>query len=140
MTRIDFYVLNDSEADNRYLYACRLAQKAVKNGHRVFLHTESEQQTQLLDDLLWSFSAASFVPHTHQHNECANNPIYVTHLNDPADMHDMLINLNNNVPDCFSRFERIAELINQDETIRLAGRDRFKFYKSRGCPLKTHKL
>jgi len=140
MTQIDFYILNDSEEKNRYLYACRLTQKAIKKGLRVLLHTESEEQTKDLDDLLWSFSSSSFVPHTNQHTECSNNPVYITHKHDPADMHDMLINLNSKVPEYFSRFNRVAELINQEESVRLAGRERFKFYKSRGCPLQTHKL
>lgn len=140
MTRIDFYILNDALADNRQLYACRLAQKAIKQGHRVYLHTESKEQTQQLDDLLWSFSAHSFVPHTCNADESLENPLYISHDGEPADIHDVLINLSPRTPDCFSRFERLAELVNQDEDIRTAGRNRFKFYKSRGYPMQTHQL
>jgi len=56
------------------------------------------------------------------------------------DIHDVLINLSQQTPDCFARFERFAELVNQDESIKQAGRERFKFYKSRGYPLNTHKI
>jgi DNA polymerase III, chi subunit len=60
MTRIDFYVLPDDNIDKQHIFACRLAQKASKQGHRVYIHTESEQQSKKLDDLLWSFYAHQF--------------------------------------------------------------------------------
>ncbi|MEO1888825.1 MAG: DNA polymerase III subunit chi [Cycloclasticus sp.] len=140
MTRIDFYVLPDDSIDKQHIFACRLAQKASKQGHRVYIHTESEQQSKKLDDLLWSFSPTSFVPHTIDANDCENNPVYISHSGDPLDIHDVLINLTQQTPDCFGRFERFAELVNQDEAIKQAGRERFKFYKNRGYPLQTHKL
>ncbi|MEE4292024.1 MAG: DNA polymerase III subunit chi [Cycloclasticus sp.] len=140
MTRIDFYVLPDDSVDAQHIFACRLAQKASKQGHRVYIHTESESQSKKLDELLWSFSATSFVPHTMKSDECANTPVYINHSGDPLDIHDVLINLTPNTPDCFGRFERFAELVNQDESVKQAGRERFKFYKSRGYPLQTHKI
>jgi len=140
MTRIDFYVLPDDSREQQYKFACRLAQKASKQGLRVYIHTESEEQSKELDDLLWSFSASSFVPHTLLASECANNPVYINHSGDPLDIHGVLINLAQHTPDCFTRFERFAEIVNQNDVIKQGGRERFKFYKSRGYPLQTHKL
>ncbi len=140
MTRIDFYVLPDASIERQHVYACRLAQKASQQGHRVYIHTGSAEQTTQLDDLLWTFSATSFVPHTAEPSECENNPVYINHSGDPLGIHDVLINLAPNTPDCFARFERFAELVNQDEAIKQAGRERFKFYKSRGYPLQTYKI
>jgi len=140
MTRIDFYVLPDDSTDKQHIFACRLAQKASKQGHRVYIHTESAEQSEKLDHLLWSFSPTSFVPHTINADDCANNPVYINHSGDPLDIHDVLINLTQKTPDCFGRFERFAELVNQDGAVKQAGRERFKFYKSRGYPLQTHKI
>jgi DNA polymerase-3 subunit chi len=140
MTRIDFYVLPDDTPDAQHLFACRLAQKASKQGHRVYIHTDSEQQSKTVDDLLWSFSPTSFVPHTMDPTKCANHPVYINHTGDPLDIHDVLINLTEKTPDCFARFERFAELVNQNESIKQAGRERFKFYQSRGYRLQTHKI
>ncbi|ORU90892.1 MAG: DNA polymerase III subunit chi [Cycloclasticus sp. symbiont of Poecilosclerida sp. M] len=140
MTRIDFYVLADDTIEQQHIFACRLAQKASKQGHRVYIHTESEQQSKTLDDLLWAFSPTSFVPHTADKNECSSNPVYINHSGDPLNIHEVLINLSQQTPDCFGRFERLAELVNQNNAIKQAGRERFKFYKSRGYPLQTHKL
>lgn len=140
MTRVDFYLLPDSQVEQQQLYTCRLTQKAVKQGLRVYIHTNSNEQSNALDELLWSFSASSFVPHTLKAEDCAQHPVYIDHTGDPLDIHGVLINLSQQTPDCFTRFERLAELVTQDETNKQAGRERFKFYKSRGYPLNTHKL
>ena len=63
MTQVDFYVLKDDSALHRVQFACRLADKAYRLGHRVYIHTESAEQTRQLDDLLWTFQQNSFVPH-----------------------------------------------------------------------------
>lgn len=44
-------------------FACRLAQKAWASGSRVVVWLEDESARQSFDALLWSFEAASFVPH-----------------------------------------------------------------------------
>ncbi|MEA2080825.1 MAG: DNA polymerase III subunit chi, partial [Pseudomonadota bacterium] len=63
MTQVDFYLLQDDSAQNRISFACRLADKAYRLGNRVFIHTESAEQSRRLDDLLWTFQQNSFVPH-----------------------------------------------------------------------------
>jgi DNA polymerase-3 subunit chi len=40
-------------------------------------------------------------------------------------------------PAHFARFERMFEVISADETDKLAGRERYRFYQQRGYPL-TH--
>ena len=59
---------------------------------------------------------------------------------DPADEHDVLVNLSDGVPPFFSRFDRVAELVGGDETARAAARARYRFYQDRGYSLETHKL
>ena len=44
------------------------------------------------------------------------------------------------VPPFFSRFERVVEIVNQDETQRQLARERFKYYRDRGYDLHTHNL
>ena len=53
---------------------------------------------------------------------------------------DFLINLSNEVPPFFSRFERLAEILDQEEPILLAGRKRYLFYRDRGYNLEYHQL
>ncbi len=52
----------------------------------------------------------------------------------------MLINLAAEVPLFFSRFERVAELVNEQADTRSQGRARYSFYRERGYPLHTHEI
>ena len=141
MTQVDFYVLQDDSALNRARFACRLADKAYRLGHRVYIHTESAQQTRQLDDLLWTFQQNSFVPHcVFQDAGDTPPPVLLAHDAEPDASNQVLINLAADVPLFFSRFERVAELVNQDAGIRKQGRTRYSFYKERGYPLRTHEI
>lgn len=147
MTRIDFYILPDSSANGREQFACRLAEKIYKIGHSLYLHTNSAQQARQLDDLLWSYRPGSFLPHSIEGEEQPKSkapPILIGHNSEipqgPHSHSDVLINLAAAVPNFFSRFERVAELINQADDLKSQGRERFKFYRDRGYPLESHKL
>lgn len=141
MTRVDFYVLNSADAAHRARFACRLADKAYRLGHRVFIHTESAQHARQLDELLWTFQQNSFVPHCAYHEAGEQPPpVLVGHDAEPDTGLDVLINLAPQVPLFFSRFERVAELVDQDPATRQHGRARYGFYRERGYPLHTHRL
>ena len=141
MTQVDFYVLPGDSIENRLHFACRLTDKAYRLGHRVFIHTESAQQTRLLDDLLWTFQQNSFIPHSvYQDAAEAPAPVLLAHDAEPDASSQVLINLAAEVPLFFSRFERVAELVDADAKVRRSGRSRYSFYKERGYPLKTHEI
>lgn len=142
MTRVDFYLLSGDGKQEREKLACRLTEKAWKLNHKVYLHSDSEPESRQLDDLLWTFRPESFVPHNFLANDSEiKTPVLLGHHEEPALLeHDILINLSAAVPSFFSRFERVIEVINDDENIREAGRDRYRFYQQRGYTLNTHKL
>jgi DNA polymerase-3 subunit chi len=52
----------------------------------------------------------------------------------------VLINLAGSVPEFFSRYQRVAELVDGNEQRRTQGRERFRFYRDKGCELHTHQL
>lgn len=131
MKHIDFYILPDSDAAARLTYACRLAAKAWRQGHRIYLNCQDEAQCAALDERLWSFSAASFVPH--QLAAAGNDaPLLLACGPDAGGAQSLLINLASTVPSFFERFERIAEVVNQDPLTRAALRDSYRFYRERG--------
>lgn len=139
MTRIDFYVLSGHEANGRALLACRLAEKAFQHGHRVYIHTESAAQSRQMDELLWTFRAGSFVPHgLREHAEQV--PVVISDSGEPDSHTGVLINLAPDVPLFFSRFARVAELVDQNDAQLRTGRERYRFYKERGYELASHKL
>ncbi|MCG6898760.1 MAG: DNA polymerase III subunit chi [Gammaproteobacteria bacterium] len=141
MTRVDFYILQDSRVDARQQFTCKLTEKAYKQGHRVYINTASEQQLKQLDELLWTFRDGSFLPHECYHPGAAGDqPILLGHAIEPDTPNDVLVNLADDIPAFFSRFNRVAELVGGDDAQRQSARDRYRFYKDRGYTLKTHKL
>ncbi len=140
VTRVDFYLLADGDAQARARFACRLADKAYRLGHRVFIHTESAEQTRQLDDLLWTFQQNSFVPHAPCDGDQPAAPVMLGHAADPPVAAEVLINLAPDVPLFFSRFERVAELVDEQPQVRDQARARYSFYKERGYPLSTHDI
>lgn len=139
MTRIDFYLLTSNQPDTRLAYACRLAHKAWGKGHQVYLHCPDEQHTDTLDQLLWRFRADAFVPHSVATDE-PRAKVVCGHGDDPGEHHDLLINLADQTPAFFSRFNRMAEIVIELDPVRIPARERFRFYRERGYPLQTHQL
>lgn len=141
MPRIDFYILPDDSPKGRPLLACRLAEKAYGLGHRVYIHTISPEQAQALDDLLWTFRPGSFVPHALYpviDNEIP--PVLIGWEENLEVAAEILINLTHQVPTIFERFQRVAELVDQDEQTLSKSRERFRFYRERGYTPQSHKL
>lgn len=141
MTRVDFYISTIDKHDNELVTACRLADKAYKQGNRIYIHTNDKQQAEQVDDLLWTFRDGSFIPHCmDKDTDADDHPVVIGHGDSPSEVRDVLINLSADVPTFFSRFERVAEVVNGKAELREASRERFRFYKERGYELNTHEI
>lgn len=141
MTRIDFYLLGDGARGGRDVAACRLADKAFRLGHRIYVLAADAEHSRGLDQLLWTFSAGSFIPHA-LNSDAADTqlPVLVGHDDPPAAHEDVLITLAARVPDCFPRFQRVAEVVGSSDADKRQARERFRLYRERGCDLHTHNL
>ena len=143
MTRVDFYLTQDSSPQQRNITACRLVEKAFRLGHHIYVHTDDAEQATRLDDLLWTYTNTSFVPHccSEADSSTANYSTVVIGQQHYLDArHDVLINLASEIPEFFTRFERVAEIVGGREDDREASRERFRFYRDRGYALETHQL
>lgn len=139
MTLIDFYILGQNSSSNRYNFACRLVEKIYKQGRRVFIHTASPDELRHMDRLLWTFRDGSFIPHGPREKANPTTPVIIGCDQDMVgEETDVLVNLAAEVPGFFSRFERVAEIIDQDAQHRASGRERFRYYRDRGYELTTH--
>jgi DNA polymerase-3 subunit chi len=136
--QIDFYVLPERDPAQRALFACRLAEKAFRLGHRVHLHTAGAAEAQTLDELLWNFHPASFVPHALSGAE-GDVPVRIGWGGAQAGG-DLLINLDLAVPPFFDRFPRVAEIVVQSDAVQRALRDHFRLYRERGLEPQTRDL
>ena len=141
MTRVDFYILEGSALEQLQRFACRLVDKAWQRGMTSLVNAADNEGIEELDDLLWTFRDISFLPHRRSNVKDGARVAAVIGCNEepPADV-QLLINLHPEVPQFFSRFERVAELVDNDPDRRSAGRERFRFYRDRGYPLETHTL
>ncbi len=139
MTRVGFYVVQAAGEEQRLRVAARLANKAFGQGHRIYINAATEAQARQLDDLLWSFQPASFLPHDLVGGECAG-PIAIGWGQEPQDHDDLLINLQLEVPPFIGRFNRVAEVVTQDEASLEALRASWTFYRKRGYQLEKHDL
>lgn len=94
-----------------------------------------------MDRLLWTFNEQSFAPHALLgKGEPELNPIQIGDASTATGEHDVLINLATDVPTFFSRFQRLAECVDNEEVIRNASRERYRFYRDRGYPLELHEI
>jgi len=139
VTRVGFYVVQGAEQGQRLQVAVRLADKAFAQGHRIFINAVDEVQARSLDEMLWSYRPASFLPHG-LHGQEHSDSIAIGWGQEPNDHNDLLINLQLDIPEFFSRFQRVAEVVTQDPTSLAALRKSWKFYKERGYQLEKHDL
>ena len=125
-------------------YLCRLLRKAVHAGSRVIV-TGAPGQLEDLDRRLWTFAPQEFVAHCG--SDALPGMLQVTpvvlagSLDDPALLdlpRQVLLNLGAEVPDGFERFERLIEVVSQDDEDRLAARQRWRRYAEGGFAMTRH--
>lgn len=140
MTRVDFYLLSGG-AGSAVPAVCRLCEKAVGAGNRLYLRTPDSALADELDGALWSFKQGGFVAHERHRGgtdvEDPQPPVLIGNAEPPATHHGVLINLGEDVPTWFSSFERVLEVVPEDAALRARSRERFRHYRERGYELKT---
>ena len=140
-TLIDFYVLNSTGGGGKDSAVCRLAHKAFAGGHKIYIRTSDNAAAQRLDALLWTFNQGSFIPHA-VHPADPNEEFAVLIGNDepPEEFDDVLIQLAPEPFAAFERFQRVLEVVGSEDADKQQGRERFRFYRERGCTPTTHTL
>ena len=135
MTKVTFYKLA-KDAPNLKL-VCQLIKKACLSQQKVLCLVADDQTAEQLDQLLWAFEADSFIPHGIGLDQ---QPVAISAVVEPGDHHQVLINLQGEIPTWFSRFERVIELVQPESEDEQTKRENFKFYKERGYALDFHDL
>lgn len=137
MTTIDFY----THVSDRLAIATRIIAKAYAAHGSVRVLTADAAMTDMLDRLLWTQSALSFLPHCRLSSVVANEtPILIDEALEHAGPAAVLVNLHRDPAPFFSRFERLAEIVGAEADDVAAGRERFRFYRERGYELRAHDL
>ena len=137
MTSIDFYF----NAADRLQVACRLAGKALAQRKTLLIFAPQPELAQKIDRMLWTWPAIAFVPHCMAGDALASEtPVLIALEAETAPGRDVLLSLAPECPPFFERYERLLEIVSQDEEDRRAGRARYSWYRDRGYAIRNHDL
>lgn len=107
-------------------------------GKPVLVYVPAAERCEKLDRMLWTHPATGFTPHCRAEDRLATEtPIILARDLDHPVHDECLLNLSDEVPPGFSRFQQVIEIVSADDGDRLPGRERFRFYRERGYPLEA---
>ena len=136
MTKVTFYKLLGDQSLALAL-VCQLVQKSLKANQQVLCLVYDSLVAQQLDEKLWAFNSASFLPHAQGVDQ---TPVAISCGLEPGEHHQVLINFQHQIPTWFSSFDRVIEIIYKQPDYEQAKRDNFRFYKERSYQLDFHDL
>jgi DNA polymerase-3 subunit chi len=116
-----------------------LLERSLARGWRAIVQTGDAKRLEQLDDALWSYKAASFLPHSASTEGAANQPIYLTSDVDNPNEADVRFFVNGaraapSIADPASRpRERVVVLFEDDD--RDQAREQWKELLQSGCTL-----
>ena len=132
--RLEFH----TDVGDSLAYACRLLRKAYRRGLKVVVCAEPERLSRL-DTLLWTFEQLEFVPHARLRSGdrpdvalAAHTPIWLADPGTAWPQADVVVNLGAQAVDEPARFERIVEIVGDEEAERQAARARWRHYATLG--------
>jgi DNA polymerase-3 subunit chi len=142
MPEVTFYVLNSESLYDRYLFACKLIEKAYNTSKFCYVLLDNIEQCQRLDDMLWTFRAGSFIPHQLFNGVPPEirEQVLIGVENAPENWQNVVFNLSSQQPEMWQQAERILEILDNNETTKAAGRERYRTYKNAEIDITTHKI
>lgn len=139
--RIDFYLLGSEQPQDCWLFTCRLIEKAYTKGHKIYIHCSHQNDAELLDELLWTYKADSFIPHNLQgEGPEPPPPVQIGFDKEPRGFNDIVINLAKEIPPFYRKFKRVIELVPNLESEKEISRSHYKTYRSQGCEIHIHDI
>jgi DNA polymerase-3 subunit chi len=138
MTNIIFYRIK-GDFNSLLLFACKLVNKAYQKKISVLINTSEEGISKKIDEKLWSFDSVSFIPHDIESEP--SSTIAINHELNPGRHDQLLINLSDSsTPRWFSRFQKVIEIVYDEQEVINNKRKQYSFYQSRGYPITYHDL
>ncbi|WP_165089416.1 DNA polymerase III subunit chi [Neisseria yangbaofengii] len=128
------------------VFACRLAGRAIRDGGRVLVWSDSADTITRLDRDLWQQDAESFIPHEiWQINEAmpSETPVLLATANTlPTLAADItVLNLSSDFwSDAPQPPERVLEIVGNSLEDLAEARERFRAYRQSGFNIEHHKM
>jgi DNA polymerase-3 subunit chi len=139
VARVNFYLLRHDDAQARLQLACRLSEQLLRQGRSVRVLAANEDEARTLDQLLWSFSAESFVPHALHSEAPADCPVLID-WNLDAFTDGTLLNLTAELPPQHGKLDSIAEFVLSNDEAKALSRRKWNAYKQQGHELQHHQI
>ena len=137
MPRIRFY----HNAGDRLAVAAAWLWQSWRQRQPVVVYTPNRALADRLDQMLWSQPATGFMPHcSGESSLAAETPVVLASNLDQLPHDQTLLNLGDETPPGFSRFENLIEIVSCDDNDRQAARLRFRHYRERGYAIDTNDL
>lgn len=136
-----FYVLASGSQQERQDFACKLIEKLYRTDQFCYVLTDDAEQANDIDKTLWTFRAGSFVPHQLHQGTVPEykNTILIGGSEIPPAWQKVIVNLSTHFPPAIAPTERIVEILDNSETSKRAGRQRYRHYLEAGLEIVTHK-
>lgn len=141
MTEVSFHF----NVADRMAYTCRFLRKATRLGAKVVVTGPAPALAEL-DRSLWTFDPIEFVPHAMPPPReplplrLAATPIWLLEDARHAPHHELLVNWGVDASPGFESFARVVEIVSSDEADRMAARERWKHYATRGYAIERHEV
>ncbi len=139
--RIDFYLLKNHSPNGRFRLACRIVEKAYLKNNNIYLLTKNVEDSDILNDLLWTFSQSSFVPH--QLEIAGKNikcPVIIGMESAKKNDIDVLVSVADDPIKDFNVHPRIAEIVGFEKNEKELARNRFRYYRENGINPNTYHI
>ena len=137
MTQVDFY----THVEDKLATACKLCAKALAAKVRMLVCTPDAQTSERFSRMLWSVPQTSFIPHCSASDRLAAvTPVIIDHGACAPPHQEVLLNLRDELPPAYERFQRVIEIVSTDEDDAQAARERFRHYRAQGFPIQAHEL
>lgn len=132
MTRVEFVKL---ERPEKARHLCELAEEFFLQGHRVLVMVQDDNQGVTLDQFMWTWKKAAFLPHAYDNGaqECFDEPVVITVREENANGADVLIAGRPCSADFARHFRLVIDFAEiHDEALRDAARERFRIFREAG--------
>ncbi len=137
MPKVDFYVLKENT--EKLSFVCKLLEKAYSQQQKVYVHASHQSEAHALDEQLWTFRDNSFIPHNLTTEIMQPPPpIQIGYDKTKFVKHPILVNLSNDILDCYQQYGRIIEIVSEDN--KTTAREHFKFYREHACEMNTYNV
>lgn len=145
--RTDLYIVRGTEFTELAQLACKLSEKVLSNHNTALIVCEDDVQARSLDEQMWSFKDAAFVPHEQRRSPNEDFPIAISTANQHIRLNkssyknvDTLIYMSPHPLETEPKHSRRLILVNSEETNLVKARALYKELKTAHQEVNYHDL